>query len=99
MNSAEVAYVTAKQTVGTVPVVTVNGVAADDAVMPAAYTLTLPAGAPLLGSYSTPPIMLTAQPTLAGQYSVEASAIGYTAQSFAKDVSAVNATQSFALVP
>jgi hypothetical protein len=64
------------------------------------YSLTLSAGAPLLGSYSTPlPISFTAQPALSGQYVVQASADGYTTQSANKDLSAADQTQDFTLVP
>jgi len=91
--------VTAKQTFGTAPIVTVKEVAADDSA-PGAYTLILPAGAPMLGQYATTlPIALVAQAGVAGKYSVEASASGYQTQSVSKDISAANATQNFTLVP
>lgn len=98
----EVAYVAAKQTVGTTtPIVTVQSVTADDSSSPAgAYALTLPIGAPMLGQYSTTlPIALAAQAGVAGKYSVEASATGYQTQSVNKDISAAGATQNFILVP
>ncbi len=100
-SSTEVAYVAAKHTFGTAPVMTVKFVAADDATTPAgAYALTLPAGAPLLGQYSaTLPIALAAQAAVAGKYTVEASATGYQTKSASVDVSAVGATQDFILVP
>jgi hypothetical protein len=64
------------------------------------YSLTLPTGAPLLGSYGTPlPITFTAPPGIAGQYAVQASAAGYTSQSFNKDISAADQIQNFALIP
>jgi len=98
-STTEVTYVTAKQTVGAAPVVTVKFVAADDTSTPAgAYTLTLPAEAPLLGQYSaTLPITLDAQ--TGGLYSIEASANGYTTQSAAVDISVADASQDFILVP
>jgi len=96
---ATVAYVAAKQTFGTTPTVTVKSVAADE-LASGAYTLTLPTGAPLLGQYSaTLPIALVAQAGVAGQYTVEASAIGYQTQSFGKNIVAADATQDFILVP
>jgi hypothetical protein len=64
------------------------------------YTLTLPIAAPSLGQYSTPlPITLTAQSAVAGKYSVEASAAGYTTQSVNLDISARSASQNFTLTP
>ncbi len=60
----------------------------------------LPIGAPSLGQYATPlPITLSAQAAVAGFYAVEASATGYAPQQFNADLSAVNATHNFALVP
>jgi hypothetical protein len=99
--STEVAYVAAKQTFGAAPTVTVKFVAADDSTTPpGAYAMTLPIGAPLLGQYSaTLPIALAAQAAVAGKYTIEASATGYTSQSVSKDLSAADATQSFTLVP
>ncbi|MDP2239167.1 MAG: DUF4382 domain-containing protein [Burkholderiales bacterium] len=95
----EVAYVAAKQTFGTAPVVTVKFVAADDSAS-GAYSLTLPIGEPMLGLYATTlPIALVTQVGMAGKYTVEASATGYQTQSFSKDISVANATQSFVLVP
>jgi hypothetical protein len=97
-SSTEVAYVAAKQTFGTAPVVTVKEVAADDT--SGAYTLTLPTGEPQLGLYSTTlPITLVTQVGMAGKYAVEASATGYQPQSFSKDISVADATQDFVLVP
>jgi len=100
-SSTVVAFATAKQAVGTVPVVTVKFVAADDtAVVAGSYSLTLPSGAPLLGHYGTGtlPIALAAQ-SGAGLYTEEASATGYTTQSFPEDISATDATQNSVLVP
>ena len=94
----EAISVAAKQSVGGGPAVTVKEQAAD---LPSgAYTLTLPAGAPLSGQYvigGTLPIPLVEQSAVAGKYTVEASATGYQTQSFDKDISTANATQDFAL--
>lgn len=100
-SATEVTYVTAKQTFGTAPVVTVKFVAADDSTTTlGAYALSLPIDAPVFGQYSaTLPITLAAQTALAGKYDVEASAIGYQTQSASKDISAADATQDFTLVP
>jgi hypothetical protein len=100
-SSTEVAYVAAKQTFGTTPVVTVKYVAADDSTTPpGAYSLTLPIGAPLLGQYATTlPIALAPQAGVAGKYSIAASATGYQSQSASKDLTAGDATQNFTLVP
>jgi hypothetical protein len=97
-SSTEVAYVAAKQTFGTAPVVTVKFVAADD--LTGAYSLTLPTGEPQRGLYSTTlPITLVTQVGMAGKYTAEASATGYQTQSFSKDISVADATQNFVLVP
>lgn len=101
-NSTEVAYVTAKQTFGAAPVVTVKFVAADDlAVVPGTYSLTLPIGDPRLGQYGTGalPIAFVAQPAVAGKYTAVASATGYTTQSVSSDIDVANATRNFTLVP
>jgi Domain of unknown function (DUF4382) len=106
LSSTTAAYVAAKQSFATpptvtAPIVTVKFVAADD-LSPFAYSLTLPTGAPMLGQYSaTLPIGLVAQAGVAGKYTVEASATGYTTQSPASiiDISSANATQNFTLVP
>ena len=100
-SSSAVAYATAKQTFGTAPVVTVKFVAADDlATVPGAYSLTLPADAPLLGQYSaTLPIAVVAQAGVAGKYADEASASGYATQSVNTDITAANVTHSFVLAP
>jgi len=76
VSTTEVAYVSAKQMIGTTPVVTVKSVAADDTT--GAYALTLPADEPWLGQYATPlPIVFTVQSGVAGQYTLDASANGY----------------------
>lgn len=107
-SSTEVAYVAAKQTFGTAPIVTVKFVAADDTTTPpGAYTLTLPVGAPMFGTFSTTlPIALVAQtdaiatPDVAGRYTVEASATGYVTQSVSGvNVTAADVSQNFILMP
>lgn len=106
-SSTEVAYVAAKQTFGTAPIVTVKFVAADDSTATlGAYTLILPVGAPMFGQYSaTLPIVLVAQtdvvaqPDVAGKYTAEASATGYKTKSFSQDISTAEAMQDFTLVP
>jgi len=102
-SASEIAYVSAKQTIGAAPVVTVKTVAADDSSSPpGAYTLTLPADAPWLGQYATPlPIELFAQSGVAGQYTMEASANGYqTSLPTAVDISSADAVNiNFTLAP
>lgn len=99
VSATEPAYVAAKQTFGAAPTVTVKSVMADD--NGGAYSMTLPAAAPLLGQFGTGilPITLTMQAGVAGKYSIAASASGYQSQSVDKDVSAGNVTQNFVLVP
>ena len=65
------------------------------------YNLVLPVDRPSLGSYSTPPPITFAQQPVAvgGMYKVQASATGYQAQSFNQDISTVDQTQDFPLVP
>lgn len=100
-SSTEIAYVAAKQTFGTAPVVTVKFVAADDLSAPSgAYALTLPVGAPTFVLYSsTLPLIPVAQAGIAGKYAAEASATGYQPQSVSKDISAGGAIQGFILTP
>ena len=101
-SSTEVAYVAAKQTFSTAPIVTVKFVAADDSTTPpGAYGLTLPIGAPMLGQYATGtlPIALVPQAGVAGKYAIEGSAIGYQTQSASKDMTTADTTQNFVLVP
>jgi hypothetical protein len=96
----EPVFVSARQTFGGDLTVTVKSRVAD--LLSGDYTLTLPTAAPLLGQYmvgGTPPIPLVAQPGLAGQYAVEASSIGYQAQSFDQNISAGDATSDFVLIP
>jgi hypothetical protein len=99
-SSTEVAYVAAKQTFATAPIVTVKFVAADNSAS-GAYSLTLPIGAPMLGQYATGtlPIALVAQAGVAGKYTIEGSAPGYQTQLSSKDISAADATQNLVLVP
>jgi hypothetical protein len=63
--------------------------------------LTLPIDPPTLGVYTPAlPITLTQQPpAVGGQYTVRASADGYTAQSADVNLSAASATQDFTLTP
>jgi len=99
VSTTELAYVAAKQTFGSAPTVTVKSMAADD-LNGGAYSLSLPVGEPLLGSFNTVlPINFTVQAGMAGKYSVAASATGYQTQSFSKDIFVANATQAFVLVP
>ena len=94
----EAAYLVAKQTFGSPSLtVTVKSQYAD--LLSGAYALTLPFDAPLLGQYGPLPITFSAQPLVAGQYTVEASFTGYQTQSVAKDISAGDATLNFTLVP
>ena len=95
-----VAFVAAKQTFGGGPTVTVaTKSVAVDPLSGGSYLLTLPVAAPLLGQYGdgTLPITLTAQAAVAGKYTIEASAEGYTTQQASKDVSAADAIQNFTL--
>lgn len=99
-STTEIAYVSAKQAFGVAPVVTVKSVAADDS-MSGAYSMTLPTDAPWLGQYATPlPIVLTAQPAVAGLYTIESSATGYqTSLPSFVDITVVNAVRNFVLAP
>jgi uncharacterized membrane protein len=104
-------FVTAKQTFGSGPTVTVKSQAATlitgGSPGDYSYTLTLPADPPLLGQYSTPPITLTAQSLVAGKYTVEGSGQSltdvYTNQSpspLLVDISGGDKTsQNFTLTP
>ncbi len=89
-------FLVTKQTVTLGLTVTVKSQPVDGA-----YTMSLPAGAPLLGQYGTGilPISLSAQAASAGKYTAEASASGYQTQSFDIDVSAADATHDFILTP
>jgi Domain of unknown function (DUF4382) len=104
-------FVTAKQTFGSAPTVTVKSQAATlitgGSPGDYSYTLTLPADPPSLGQYSTPPITLTAQSLVAGKYTVEGSGQSltdvYTNQSpspLLVDISGGDKTsQNFTLTP
>jgi hypothetical protein len=95
----EVAYVAAKQAIGTAPIATVKFVAADD-LASGAYSLILPVGAPIFGQYATPlPIALAAQSGMAGSYTIEASATGYQTQSVIQSIFATDAMLNFQLAP
>lgn len=96
-SSTEVAFVAAKQSFASGPTVTVKYQGAN--VTTGAYSLTLPTAAPLLGTFGTLPITMTAAPALAGKYSASASALGYVTQTTAADISASNVVQNFTLVP
>jgi hypothetical protein len=92
VNPDEVIFVSAKQDVlpATILVpattVTVRTQSAD--LTTGAYSLLLPAGAPLLGQFGALPITLDAQTNPAGKYVIEASATGYATQtSFEENVS------------
>jgi hypothetical protein len=78
-STTTVAFVATTQTfTGGGPTVTVKTTAAD--MLTGAYALALPAEGPLLGFYGTGtlPIPLTQQSGLAGKYTAEASASGYS---------------------
>ncbi len=94
-----VIFVTAKQTIAAGGSVTVKTTSAD--LLNGMYALTLPAGAPLHGTYGTGalPIALTPAPTAAGQYLIEGSAAGYTTQSVTRNLASADATQNATLVP
>jgi hypothetical protein len=100
VSTTELAYVAAKQTIGSAPTVPEKFVAADE-LNGGAYSLSVPTGEPYLGQFGTGilPIALPMQLGMAGQYSVAASATGYQTQSFSKDIFVANATQAFVLVP
>ncbi len=104
----ETVVVAAKQALNGGPTVTVKSQPANvvDGDPPGdfAYKLTLPIAAPSRGPYSTPlPIVFTQQPaSVAGHYTVQASATGYATKSSLSpvDISGGDATsQDFALTP
>ena len=104
----ETVFVAAKQTLNNGPTVTVKSLpAAPLATVQTgdfSYGLTLPTGAPSLGSYSTGlplPIELTQQPAAVGvNYTVQASATGYQTQPLnIVNISTVNTPQNFTLTP
>jgi hypothetical protein len=98
-DSTVAAYAAAKQAVGTLPIVTVKEVIADDSAS-GAYTLTLPIGAPQLVQYSaTLPLVFANGTFTVGQYTDEASATGYTTQPFVADISTSDVVHNFTLIP
>lgn len=97
-STTEVVYMAAQQSIGAIPIVTVKSRAAD--ISSGAYSLNLPIGAPQLGQYSaTLPIVFANGAFVAGRYTDEASATGYTTQSYVVDISTADAVQNFTLVP
>ena len=98
-STTTVAFLAAKQAIPAGPTVTVKLTGAD--LLSGAYSLSLPIGAPLYGTYGTGtlPISLTAQTGIAGMYAAEASAAGYMTQSANVDLSAGDVTQDFTLIP
>ncbi|HXF15892.1 MAG TPA: DUF4382 domain-containing protein [Burkholderiales bacterium] len=92
VNADQVIFVSAKQDVLPatilVPATTVTVRAQSADLTTGAYSLLLPAGAPLLGQFGALPITLDAQTNPAGKYVIEASATGYATQtSFEENVS------------
>ena len=93
--SAE-ALIRVSQTFSSGPAMEVRSNSAD--LTDGTYSLTLPAEAPLLGSYeATLPITLTADLSIAGVYDLEASAEGFTSQETSVDVSSTDVTHDFTL--
>lgn len=80
-------------------VITVKSQAAD--LITAAYSLTLPLAAPLLGQFGsgTLPVAFSQVLTAAGKYTIEASASGFQTQSVPVTLTALPLTQNFTLVP
>lgn len=97
ISSTAVAYATAKQAVGTLTSVTVKSQAAD--LVSGVYSLTLPIGAPQFATYGALPIVFANGTFTVGQYTDEASANGYTTQSFVADISTADAVHNFTLIP
>jgi len=100
-STTEVAYVTAKQILGTAPTVTVKSVAADDSVSPQTYTMKLPADEPSLGQYAgSIPVSISALSGVAGAYTMDASANGYqTSSPVPVNITAGDVQQDFSLMP
>jgi Domain of unknown function (DUF4382) len=84
-------------TSGSTPTMTVGFVSAN--LTDGTYALSLPIGAPSLGSYGPLPIPLAPDASIAGIYQVEASATGYITQSPTVDISGGDVTQDFTLTP
>ncbi len=97
--TSEAGYVSAQQTPGTGPTVTVKSQSLDLTSGPASYSLALPVDAPVLGTFGTLPIALSPQAAAAGKYTIAASATGYTTQTANVTVSTADVTQNFTLVP
>lgn len=107
----EAVFITAKQvlnatsTVNPAPTVTVKSLAASPVLIPInqtgdfSYILPLPTGAPSLAPYGPLPISpaTTGQSGVAGFYTVQAAATGYTTQSFPNI--ATGTTRNFDLIP
>ncbi|HSB33313.1 MAG TPA: DUF4382 domain-containing protein [Nitrospirota bacterium] len=95
-DSTVTAFLAAKQAITSGLTVTVKTQPVDGA-----YTMSLPAGAPLLGQYGSGslPISFSEQTASAGKYTAEASAAGYQTQSASVDVSAGDVIQDFLLAP
>jgi hypothetical protein len=88
LNSDVIAFAAALQTFTPGLTVTVKSQAVD---LLGAYSLTLPIAAPLIASYGT--ATFTAQPSIAGIYTVEASATGYVSKTTSTiDISTANQT-------
>lgn len=89
--------VRALQVVGSVPKIEVAHVNADATT--GNYSLTLPTAAPRLATYSTTlPLIFSAQPGSAANYTLEAFAIGYVTQTKAVTVGAAPVVNDFTLV-
>lgn len=104
----ETVVIAARQALNSGPTVTVKSQTANivtgDPPGDFVYNLTLPTAAPSLGPYSTPlPILFTQQPaSVAGHYTVQASATGYATKSSLApvDISGGDAaSQDFTLTP
>lgn len=90
------ATVSAIQTLGSGAKVTIKYANAD--ALTGAYSMTLPAAAPMVGQYSaTLPIGLTPQAGVAGKYTVEATATTYSAQVLPADITAGPVLMDFIL--
>lgn len=66
-----------------------------------AYALSLPLAAPLLGNFGTGvlPITFAADTSIAGKYSIEASADAYTTQSVSADIGNADVVKNFVMTP
>jgi hypothetical protein len=101
----EAVFIAAKQSLASGPTITLKTLLSIPIATPTpgdfGYVLSLPVAAPSLGPYTTTlPIVFTQQPSsVAGKYTVQASAAGYATQAAAVDVSAANQTQNFTLIP